>query len=218
MCYTYYVDEQHLIPLLIMTITAYDIIEDLKPTLLGLAKSEGNETGCSEDRLKQLIAEAVSKFEVTELEAEMLRYVTYKKLTQKAEEARQLSPEEQNAILSQEELKQEFNNVELSYAGFILNCNEKHKQHIEKRYSNFLDEEPDNADIGECCFHNFGDGGDGVIDIIVGDIKNCVITLDFTEFYGDDEDGAGSKNDWFVTLKYENGKLVDTNYDKVFVG
>ena len=202
-----------------MTITCFDVIEVLKPTLLKLANEEGNKTDCSEERLKQLIADTVATFNVGKTEAEVLCYLTYKKLTEKAEEARQLTPQQQETIISQEQLKQEFENAEVTYSGFIIHCDEKHKQHIEKRYSNFLDEEPENAGVGECCFHCYSNNDNNeLINIIVNDLKNVIVVLDFTEFFSDDEDGAGSKNDWWVSLTYEDAKLTNTSYDKDYVG
>lgn len=81
-----------------------------------------------------------------------------------------------------------------------------------------MSENSANADEGECCFENDGAGGEGVINILVNDLKECVVTLSFIEFYGDDEDFAGSKNDWTVQLHYQNAKLVEENYERVFVG
>lgn len=201
-----------------MTVTCFDVIEVLKPTLLKLSNEEGLHTGCEEDRLKQLIADAVATFETTQVQAEMLRYYTYKKLTEKAEEARQLTPQQQETIISQGLLKQEFENAEVVYSGFIIHCDEKNKQHIEKRYSNFLDEEPENAGVDECCFHCYSNNDNNeLINTLVHDLKNVTVVLDFTEFFSDDEDGAGSKNDWWVSLTYKNAELVTTTYDKEVV-
>ena len=202
-----------------MTVTCFDVIEVLKPTLLKLATEEGLQNGCEEDRLKQLIADAVATFNVGKTEAEVLCYVTHLKLTQKAEEARQLTPQQQETIISQAQLKQEFEKTDVSYAGFIIYCDEQHKNHIEKRYSNFLDEEPENAGVDECCFHCYSNADNNeLINIIVKDLKNVTVVLDFTELFSDDEDGVGSKNDWWVSLTYKNAELVTTTYDKDYVG